>query len=205
MSRVRLVTVGIAVAVIAALAPASPAFAHDQLIASDPSAGERLVSAPESVLLEYSGNLLDLGGAGTIVIVVDESGRDWVEATPVVFAHTVTAELASGMPEAGYEIRWRVVSSDGHPISGVIPFTIGDAAPLALRPSPSDSVGADSQAEVQDQTRTDPPRILRVALIGAGGAVIAAALFALLTILRRRAQRSGTGAVVSDDIRRKKS
>ena len=201
MSRVRVLAAGMAVGVIAALASALPSSAHDQLIASSPSAGERLDAAPEGVSLEFSGQLLVLDGAGALVMVVDPAGRDWLEGAPVVEGHMVTAALAPGMPEAGYEIRWRVVSSDGHPISGVIPFTIGDAAPLSAA-SPG---SGRTDAQQQDQTAPDIPRALRVALVGAGGAAIAAALFTVISFLRRRARRGGSGDLASNDARRERS
>jgi methionine-rich copper-binding protein CopC len=101
---------------------ASPAAAHDELVASTPSIGEQLASAPSEVSLTFSADVLTIGAA---VIIADGAGRDWVADEPVVTDGVVTVGLQSGMPDAGYEIRWRVVSEDGHPISGLVPFTVG--------------------------------------------------------------------------------
>jgi hypothetical protein len=35
------------------------------------------------------------------------------------------------MPEGSYQVRWRVVSSDGHPISGSFEFAVGQKTPGA--------------------------------------------------------------------------
>ncbi len=79
------------------------------------------------VSLEFSAELMDVGAFDH---VADADGRDWTAAEATVEATTVSAPFAEELPVGGYEVRWRVVSSDGHPISGVIPFTVGDAEPL---------------------------------------------------------------------------
>src|SRR5690606_30308963 len=130
MSRFSMLLAGAVVAVAAVAVPAAPAFAHDSIVGSDPAPGDRLESPPEAVSLQFSGDLLQLGDASTIVIVADAQGHDWVESPPVVDGSTLTATLSDGMPAAGYEIRWQVVSQDGHPISGVVPFTVAGGPPL---------------------------------------------------------------------------
>ncbi|GAA3667669.1 copper resistance CopC family protein [Microbacterium marinilacus] len=191
MSRVRLLAAGMLVAVVAVIATAVPASAHDQLISSSPQAGARLESAPTSIALEFSDELLTLGDAGTTVIVMDGDGRDWAAGKPAVEENLVTLDLSSGMPESGYEIRWQVVSSDGHPIAGVIPFTVGDAEPLAaaVASGGDDAGGSQAQEQSQDQATREHQGVLRAVLIGAGGAAVAAALFALIQFLRRRGAR----------------
>lgn len=178
------------------LATPAPASAHDELIASTPSAGERLTVAPSDVSLSFSADVLTIGAA---IIVVDESGHDWAAAEPTVSEGTVTVPLEAGMAEAGYEIRWRVVSSDGHPISGLIPFTVGDADPLVRAASGSGSstqTGTDPRDDDTDQSADDSAAsenagVLRVAAFGAGGAALAAGVFIIFSLLRRRRTDSG--------------
>ena len=190
MSPLRTLAAGLTVAAVAVFATALPASAHDQLVSSTPGDGERLASSPSSVTMTFSGELLVLDSdlTGAVVLVVDDSGTDWVTGAVAVTGNTVTAELDPAMPEAGYQVRWQVVSEDGHPISGVIPFTIGDAAPMATA-----SVGAPSDAETTaevsapaaDQIADESGGAIRVLLVGLGGAAIAVLAFALLRHLRR--------------------
>ena len=183
MHRLRVVAAGIAVAAVAVLASVVPASAHDELLSSSPSAGERLPSAPDEISLRFSADVMDVGAQ---VIVADGDGTDWVAADPVVASGTVSVLLQGGMPVAGYKVRWRVVSVDGHPISGVIPFTVGDAAPLAraaasAAPSPAAATAPTGDAGV--------PRIVVIAAIGAGLAL--AVFLAVTLLLRRRGPRGG--------------
>lgn len=185
MFRTRIFVAGVVVASAVVLATAVPAAAHDELLQSSPAVGEVMTAAPEVVLLSFADEVLAMGAA---VIVVDQSGHDWVAAEPVLDEATVTAELEPGMPDAGYELRWRVVSSDGHPISGVIPFTIGDGEPLTHTPAPAAAGSADTtnSTDPQSQGTQENQGAFRGLLIGMAGAGIAVAVLFLVSFLRRR-------------------
>lgn len=203
MPRSRPLVAGLAVAVVALCATAVPASAHDKLISSDPASDQRLAEAPAEVSLTFSADVLDMGAA---VVVSDATGTEWVSAAPAVDGPTVTAVLDPGMPDAGYEIRWRIVSSDGHPISGVVPFTVGDGEPLAggaggvepgaAAPSTAETGGAsvpgtDAQSSTQTQIAQEDEGPWRVVLVGASGAAVAVALLVLVQFLRRRSDAGG--------------
>lgn len=187
MSVLRRIGAGLALAAIAVLATTAPASAHDQLVSSTPANGESLATAPAEIVMTFSGELivLDESAAGAVVMVVDASGRDWATDDIEVQWDTVTVQLKAGMPPAGYQVRWQVVSADGHPISGVIPFTVGDAAPMAASGN-GDKPSDDTEPPSEDQIADESSSPLRVLFIGAGGAVIAAAAFALYRFSRRR-------------------
>ncbi len=177
-----------ALAAAAVLVPAAPAAAHDELLASSPSPGAALDSAPTEVTLTFSADVLTIGAA---VIVADGAGKDWAAAAPAVDNGVVSVPLVPALPAGGYEIRWRVVSQDGHPISGVIPFTIGGAAPLTRTPVATPATRAASDAATadttpQDQSAREDQGIIRILLVGAGGAIIAVAAYAAFHLLRRK-------------------
>lgn len=181
MHRFRVVAAGIAVAAVAVLASVVPASAHDELLSSSPSAGERLPSPPDEISLRFSADVMDVGAQ---VIVADGDGTDWVAADPVVASGTVSVLLQGGMPVAGYEVRWRVVSADGHPISGVIPFTVGDAAPFERVAATTAASPASAPASTD---AAGIPRVVVIAAIGAGFALVV--FVAVSFLLRRRTAR----------------
>ncbi|MFE7507848.1 copper resistance protein CopC [Promicromonospora sp. NPDC057488] len=198
MPRTRPLVAGTAVAVVALLATAAPASAHDKLVSSDPASDQTLREAPATVSLTYSADVLDMGAA---VVVTDGDGTDWVSDAPAIDGATVTAVLDADMPDGGYEIRWRVVSSDGHPITGIVPFAVGDGEEpgagddvAAAEPEASEpATEAATPNSSQNQTAQEDEGPWRVLLVGAGGAALAAALFALVHFLRRRSDASGPG------------
>lgn len=199
--RISRISSAAAIVALLVLAPATAASAHDELVSSSPAAGEQLSTAPESITLAFSAEVLTMGAA---IMVVDADGTDWVASEPVVDYGEVTATLESGMPDAGYEVRWRVVSSDGHPISGVIPFTVGDAEPLvAESAAPAQSQAAEPGAaepgaaepgnpEEEEQGTTAEGGVPRALLVGGAAAIMAGAVFALVSVIRRRARRADT-------------
>lgn len=186
MSRSPSVLFAVAVAATIVLVSASPAAAHDELISSTPASGSQLSEAPAEISLTFSADVLTIGAA---VIVADGAGRDWAVGEPTVQSGTVTVELGAGMPEGGYQIRWRVVSEDGHPISGLVPFTVGEAAPLTRTPAATDtpeSASTDPAVAMQDQSTQEDQGVLRILLVGAGGALAATAVYALIHLIRRK-------------------
>ena len=120
--------------------PAAPAaFAHDQLISSSPAPDERLDKTPASITLAFSSPLLALGHE---VRVVDDNAKNWVSGAAVLSRETLTQALPE-LPDGGYQVSWRVVSADGHPISGSYGFRVGN--PAAAEPGASASPTASAE------------------------------------------------------------
>ena len=133
----------------AALATAPAAAAHDELVSTVPAAGERLDEAPAELELTFSSALMDLGNQ---IQVLDADGRNWAESAPVLSRETLVQPLPAEMPNGEYSVRWRAVSSDGHPITGSYEFLVGaDAvAGSAATAVPSESSNSESQDDARD-------------------------------------------------------
>ena len=183
-----------AVSALAAALVAAPASAHDALVASDPAAGDRLDTAPAEIVLTYSAAVIE-GSAS--VAVVDTEGGDWVAGDPGVVDPEVTVAHDTRMPDGADEVRWRVASSDGHPIEGLIPFTVGDVAHAdeattdATPPGHDDATPHSHDDETPTPVVATPPAdddggVLRTVLIGVGGALAAVAVFVVVLLVRRR-------------------
>jgi len=147
---------------------ASPAFAHDELLSTDPAAGAVLETMPETLTLTFSGVLLS-GDGTTDVVVTDANGTDLTAGQPVLDGVRVTQPVG-GAASGTITVAWRVVSSDGHPISGEFAFTVGDASTPA---TPAPAPGGDGGDE------------LLPVWIGVGVIVVAGAVIALLLTRRR--------------------
>ncbi|MBA8815269.1 methionine-rich copper-binding protein CopC [Microbacterium halimionae] len=188
MRKIRTLAAGMLVGAVVILATAVPASAHDELLESSPAYHAQLDAAPTEITLTFSADVLEMGA---VVIVADENDTDWVASEPEISGESVIVGLQADMPDAGYEVRWRVVSSDGHPISGVIPFTIGDAAPL-VRASASPSETPTPAATTNIQVTSEDDGAFRPIVIGVIGAAAAVAIFAVILFFRRRARAGGT-------------
>lgn len=153
---VRLVR-GIGIAVVGALALAvtlvwsAPAYAHAELIESDPADGAELDQAPDEIVLTFSEHIEQIGAE---VLITDPDGDEVQDGDPRISGPTLTHDLTEDRPAGEYTAQWRVVSADGHPISGEFTFTAADATGAEAGSAP----GADEDDAAQDATEDDEAR-----------------------------------------------
>ena len=115
------------------------AYAHDHLVSSSPEAGAVLSEAPAEITLVYSA---ELTSAGATVLITDEEGTDWANSEPAITGDTVTVAVQDHIASGAYVVQWRVVSSDGHPITGEVPFTL-DLPEISPEPEPQPTVSTE--------------------------------------------------------------
>ena len=128
--------------------------AHADLQVSTPEDGESLEVAPEEIRLTFSEELFEelveisiLDAAGDLYSTIG------VEQTPppgtdVIFPWPPQA------PPGEYSIAYRVVSADGHPVTGTVSFSYAATAPEPSAPEPSSS---DSAPSAQSSTPASSP------------------------------------------------
>jgi methionine-rich copper-binding protein CopC len=111
----------VAVGVVALLAlPIAPASAHATLIGSDPKDGATVEKLPGEVSLEFNEEV----AAPAFVEVTASDGTDVGSGDPEVLGDVVTLPLAPEGPAGTYTLAFRVVSADGHPVSGELTFDV---------------------------------------------------------------------------------
>lgn len=160
-----------------------PAQAHDQLIGSNPKQGAKLDKQPEWIELNFSGEIQDIGTE----IRVERDGEDYSAGEITVEGRAVKSALPDDLKPGDYTIAWRVVSQDGHPISGKVEFTILDSAGSggdvegAGDDKAADNAEGDQQSNASDQEKASEEGagvspvvliLLAVAGLGALAAVI---------------------------------
>lgn len=117
---------------------ASPAAAHDELLSTYPEASATVPGTPAEISLTFTGELQTLEGA-TAIEVIAEDGSSLVDGAPEVFEATVTQNLSDQLVVGEVTVRWRVVSSDGHPISDEYTFTVETTGTPTTSPTPTNS------------------------------------------------------------------
>jgi copper transport protein len=166
----RRVTLLAALAVLFSLLFVSPAAAHAELVSTTPANGDQLTSPPTEIQMTFteSVNLVDDG-----IRLVDHVGATVPAPKPTVDAQTVTWPMPVDLAEGPYVVTWRVVSSDGHPISGAFSFGVGTAA--AAVPGLSTGRGtSDTASGAVATTPTAPWPVVAIRMVG----YVAFALFA---------------------------
>ena len=136
------------------VAMAPTASAHADLQVSTPEDGESLEIAPEEIRLTFSEELFEelveisiLDAAGDLYSTIE------VEQTPppgtdVIFPWPTKA------PPGAYSIAYRVVSADGHPVTGTISFSY---AATAVEPSPSDTAPQPTPSDSTPSAESSTP------------------------------------------------
>ena len=115
-----------ALAILVLLLPAAfPAVAqaHASLLRTDPAAGSEVARAPAQIVLHFDQQIADAG-----TTAVSSSGASVLAAR----AHPSSADvralvvpLKPGLKDGDYTVRWKVVSTDGHIVSGVMAIGVG--------------------------------------------------------------------------------
>ncbi|UKD59097.1 copper resistance protein CopC [Amycolatopsis sp. FU40] len=128
------VLTAIAFSLLATLFPASTAEAHSFLESSTPAKDSELSSAPEKIVLTFN-EPLDRGFT-ELAVVGPDGATHWESAGAAVDGPTLSAPVKPLGPAGKYTVAYRVVSADGHPVSGSYSFTLakagaGVAAPVA--------------------------------------------------------------------------
>ncbi|WP_019178970.1 copper resistance CopC family protein [Microbacterium yannicii] len=153
------------------VATAGPAAAHDEFLSSTPEAGDTLPAAPTELTLAFSGEL-NSDPASAVIEVIGTDGRNIATDPPAIAGTNLTQPVRQDTPAGPFTVRWKVVSSDGHPISGEFGYTV-QAAPAAVE-TPTPEATPEQTAEPAP-THSDTP--------GTGGRGVPTEAGALLPIV----------------------
>ncbi|GIH23647.1 hypothetical protein Aph01nite_19570 [Acrocarpospora phusangensis] len=142
--------------ILALLVGASPASAHDRLSKSTP-AKNATVESLESITLTFTARV-----RFPAMVLRSEAGTMVQLSKPRTEGKDVVAALSAAPPPGKYVVGWRVVSSDGHPIEGEIPFAFtGGPVPAASGavPAAASPLASAAASSAATPARTaDPPR-----------------------------------------------
>ena len=107
------------------------ATAHSDLVSADPAPNSIIEQLPDKVTLAFSTSILQIDGSAGAnqVLVTSSAGTRIDDGKVVIDGAQVSVAIVPDSPDAVYQVAYRVVSSDGHPIEGVYSFTAGHPSP----------------------------------------------------------------------------
>lgn len=115
------------------VAGAGPAEAHNILVRTSPVDGSTLARLPDVIVLTFN----EPGQAdGTVVAVTGPAGNV-SSGSAMLIDSDVRQAVGPGSPAGRYTVDWRVVSADGHPVSGAFTFTATKGTSGSATPRPS--------------------------------------------------------------------
>ncbi len=138
---IRRVLLAALVAALALLLPAAPASAHATLLSTDPANGAIVDTAPSEVTFTFSEPVgISLGK----VTVIDPDGKQVQSGKLLQRKKTqATIALKNGLRQGTFLVSYRVISADGHPISGGFTFSIGAPSKQATAVTGSEEADVD--------------------------------------------------------------
>ncbi len=101
------------------------ASAHAFIVDSNPTENEVLSTTPEKFYLQFNESIQS--GFHSIVVLDSSGTKVPLENAEINKENNTIIEtnIKENLPNGLYTLQWKAVSADGHPVQGVIPFSIG--------------------------------------------------------------------------------
>lgn len=108
------------------LLPANPSMAHTEVDSTSPAANETVAPGEQLVSVTFNDKISDLANT-TEFVILDPSGNPvHADCTGVEDKGIYTNAFLP--TEGDYEVTWRTVAEDGHPVSGQFSFSVSGNA-----------------------------------------------------------------------------
>ncbi|MDR7278412.1 copper resistance CopC family protein [Catenuloplanes atrovinosus] len=147
-------TLAVCAGLLAALAGASPALAHNSFTGSSPEDRATVDTAPKEIELRF---LDAVEEDSTTITITGPGGASSLSGTPRFDGKKVFAPFKPG-PAGDYKVTYEIPSDDGHPVTGDFTFTLSAAAASAASPTPSAALtSAVAPATTEAVPATDAP------------------------------------------------
>ena len=168
---------GLAGAVAALALCAGPAAAHNELIGSIPEVGSSVATAPEVVELAFD---QPVQREFDQLAVLDEDDGHHEQGEVEIVGGRVRQPVGELEP-GRYRITYRIVSADGHPVTGTVTFTVSSDRPSpTAAPQASASETDHGHHEAAAATTADGDDELNPLLLTAGGMAAAGVVGAVV-------------------------
>lgn len=115
---------------VAAIIPAQAAFAHAQLVSSNPPADSVIGTAPDQIILTFDEPLMVVADSKTAnqIQVTNEAGDRVDEADSKLDGAVLTVSLKPDLALGKYKVEYRFVADDGHAEEANYSFEVSQAA-----------------------------------------------------------------------------
>lgn len=95
----------------------SPALAHSRLLSSQPKPGEKLTQPPSQIILEFNAAIEPAFSR------IELRQQQWLPLATQVQGKTMRATMPR-LPPGQHQLRWSIMSPDGHHQTGILRFSI---------------------------------------------------------------------------------
>jgi methionine-rich copper-binding protein CopC len=143
---------GLLLGVLSSIIWATAADAHTSLKSVSPKDGATVATAPTEVVLTFD----EAVSSSFATVTVTGPGGSVAKGRAAVDDAVVHQQLTGALPDGRYKVAFRVVSEDGHPVSGTSTFTVSASTPTSASPEPTATTGTPSATSTPSQTVAAP-------------------------------------------------
>lgn len=118
-------------------ASVSSVHAHTALEFSTPSNSQSIEFMPVELSATFDENLIEIDGEIVNTLELQSAdGTNYLLSTATITGPVVSAKVGDGeYPAGNYFLKFRVVSADGHPVTGEISFSTQSATEISSTPA----------------------------------------------------------------------
>ena len=128
---------------------ALPANAHTSLELSTPTDGQSIEFMPAELSASFDEDLIEIQGEVVNTLELESAdGAKYVLSSATIAGPTVSANTGDGEYPAGdYLLKYRVVSADGHPVTGEIRFSTQSLTTIGSAPAEPEATAYVAETE----------------------------------------------------------
>ena len=98
--------------------------AHTALVSSNPKSNAMLKSSPKYISITFNEELIEIAGKPVSKISLFNSKGKEIKLPKAQIIHKDIVVAVSKLPPSKYKVTYRVISADGHPVSGSYNFWV---------------------------------------------------------------------------------
>ncbi|MEY4553912.1 MAG: hypothetical protein RL197_339 [Actinomycetota bacterium] len=157
-----------------------PASAHTESNTTSPSSGETVAAGEQLISITFADNIVELADSSEIVVVDPDGNFAPTDCSGIENKMIYTNAFLASKGE--YQVTWRTVAEDGHPISGKFSFQVSEDAATGYskpacatdssEPTPKVIAAPPAKTVVQTENGFSMPLALGAFAIGASLAIM---------------------------------
>lgn len=109
----------------AVLLASSPAWAHADLVSSNPTANAAVSVAPKTITLTFSAKVAPAFSKFELVMPEHGGMKVPVQTTVSKDGKSIVGTVSAPLTKGAYKIVWTAASFDGHKMNGEVAFKVG--------------------------------------------------------------------------------
>jgi methionine-rich copper-binding protein CopC len=98
--------------------------AHTALVSSNPMSNAMLTKSPANISLTFNEDLIKISGKNVSKLSLSNTLGEIKLGAVDVTKSVISAKILKTLPASKYKVTYRVVSADGHPVSGSFNFWV---------------------------------------------------------------------------------